>query len=59
LNLVWPPDHTGWRLQAQTNPISVGLSNNWVDVPGSTSVNSYSVTLNPANGTVFYRMIYP
>jgi fibronectin-binding autotransporter adhesin len=59
LTLSWPADHIGWRLQAQTNPINVGLRSNWFDFPGSTTVNSVTTTLNPANGSVFYRMIYP
>ena len=59
LTLSWPADHTGWRLQVQTNAISAGLQGNWVDVPGSTSVNTVNITINPANGTVFYRMVYP
>lgn len=59
LTLSWPADHTGWRLQVQTNSLSTGLGSNWVDVAGSTSVNSMSFTINPPNGTVFYRMVYP
>jgi hypothetical protein len=59
LTLSWPADHIGWRLQAQTNPITIGLRSNWSDVPGSTTVNSITTTMNPANGSVFYRMIYP
>jgi autotransporter-associated beta strand protein len=59
LDLSWPADHTGWRLQVQTNSLSVGVSANWVDVPGSTGVNSMSFPIDPANGTVFFRMIYP
>jgi fibronectin-binding autotransporter adhesin len=59
LNLSWPADHTGWRLQVQTNSASVGLGSNWVDVPGSTSVNSVNFTVDPANGAVFFRMVYP
>jgi hypothetical protein len=59
LNLSWPADHTGWRLQVQTNSSSTGLGSNWVDVPGSTSVNSVNFTVDPANGAVFFRMIYP
>jgi hypothetical protein len=59
LTLSWPADHIGWRLQAQTNPITIGLRSNWFDVPGSTTVNTITTTLNPANGSVFYRMIYP
>jgi fibronectin-binding autotransporter adhesin len=59
LTLTWPADHTGWRLQVQTNSISTGLGTNWVDVPGSTSVDSITTTIDSANGTVFYRMVYP
>ena len=59
LTLAWPADHTGWRLQAQTNSVSTGLTGTWSDVTGSTLVNTVNVTINPANGTVFYRMVYP
>ncbi len=59
LTLTWPADHTGWRLQVQTNSLSTGLSGNWSDVPGSTAVNTVNTTINPANGAVFYRMVYP
>ena len=59
LELSWPADHVGWRLQAQTNTTSVGLSTNWVDVAGSTTVSSVTNTINPAIGSVFYRMVYP
>ena len=40
----------------QTNSVSVGLSNNWVDVAGSTAVTQMIMTVNPAQGAVFYRM---
>jgi autotransporter-associated beta strand protein len=59
LNLTWPADHTGWRLQAQTNSHAAGLGTNWATVPGSTTVNSMSFPLDPANGSVFFRMVYP
>ena len=59
LNLSWPADHTGWRLQVQTNTLGVGLSSNWVTVPGSTAVNQLAFPVSQANGTVFFRMIYP
>jgi hypothetical protein len=59
LNLSWPADHIGWRLQAQTNSPGVGLRTNWSDVPGSTTVNNITTTMSPTNGSVFYRMIYP
>ena len=59
LELSWPADHTGWRLQAQTNSLADGLGTNWVAIPGTATVNTYTNTINPANGTVFYRMVYP
>jgi len=59
LTLSWPADHTGWRLQAQTNPPGVGLGPNWSDVSGSANVNTEPITINPTNGSVFFRMIYP
>jgi len=62
LTLAWPADHTGWHLQIQTNSLSVGLvtnAANWVTLPGSQLVNSTNLPINPANGAVFYRMVYP
>jgi len=59
LNLSWPPDHVGWRLQVETNSINTGLGTNWVDVPGSTTVSNVSMTIDPSNGTVFFRMVFP
>lgn len=58
LNLAWPTNG-GWVLLAQTNPISVGLSTNWVVVSGSTSVTNLSFTVYPTNGTLFFRMVHP
>ncbi len=59
LQLAWPPDHLGWRLQIQTNPLNAGLGTNWTSVPGSTNVNQTSVPMNPTNGAVFLRLVYP
>jgi autotransporter-associated beta strand protein len=59
LNLSWPSDHTGWRLQSETNALSVGLRTNWVTVPGSTNVNTMSFPIDHANGSVFFRLVYP
>lgn len=58
LTLSWPSDHTGWQLQAQTNALSVGLNTNWVNVAGSTTTNELVMPISPANGSVFYRLIY-
>ncbi len=58
LHLEWPADHLGWTLQTQTNELSVGLSTNWVDVPGSDTITSTNIMVDPANATVFYRLHY-
>jgi hypothetical protein len=58
MTLSWPADHTGWTLQMQTNNLSLGLGTNWVDVAGSTTINSTNITVDPAKPTVFYRLKY-
>ena len=59
LQVSWPADHTGWSLQAQTNPPGVGLGTNWATVFNSNSTNQMMLPIVPANGSVFYRMSYP
>jgi hypothetical protein len=59
LTLTWPGDHTGWTLQAQTNPPGAGIGTNWVAVTGSTTTNQVSFPMDPANGSVFFRLVYP
>lgn len=56
LTLSWPQDHTGWTLQAQTNPPGMGLGTNWFNVSGSDSTNSVSFPISTTNGSVFYRL---
>jgi len=59
MQLSWPQDHLGWRLQIQTNDPGNGLGTNWVTVPYSTNVCQTNITINPTNGTVFLRLVYP
>jgi len=59
LNLSWPTDHIGFRLEVQTNALSVGISSNWVTWAGSSTTNAISVPLDVTNPTVFFRLIYP
>ena len=59
LTLSWPFDHTGWKLQAQTNSPTAGLTSTWFDVPGSNATNQMAFTINPANPSVFFRLKYP
>lgn len=59
LDLSWPADRKGWRLQVQTNSLSTGLSDIWHDWPNSTNLTSVSIPFDPANPSVFFRMLYP
>jgi hypothetical protein len=59
LTLSWPANYLGWRLQSQTNSVDAGLGTNWVTVPGSTGTKSFPIAIDPANGSVFYRLAYP
>lgn len=57
IQFAWPADHLGWRLEMQTNALNGGLGTNWFTV--FTSTNQMTVPINPANGSVFYRLVYP
>jgi hypothetical protein len=62
LTLLWPLDHTGWRLLAQTNNLATGISqntNDWGTVSGSASTNMIIVPIDRTKKTGFYRLIYP
>ena len=59
LSLNWPATHIGYQLQTQTNSTSTGLGSTWFTVPGSTTTNGAAFTINPANPTVFFRLLYP
>ncbi|HEX5220564.1 MAG TPA: autotransporter-associated beta strand repeat-containing protein [Verrucomicrobiae bacterium] len=59
ISLNWPAEYLGWVLQLQTNSLSMGISDNWIDVPGSASSTSASVPIDPANPTVFIRLRSP
>jgi len=59
LCLSWPADHTGWRLQIQTNNNGIGLGTNWITVYDSATTNWTSISLDAANRSVFMRLIYP
>jgi hypothetical protein len=56
LTLAWPLTHLGWTLQAQTNACATGLGPHWVDVANSSTTNQITAPINPANGSVFYRL---
>jgi autotransporter-associated beta strand protein len=59
LRLSWPATHLGWILQSQTNSLASGLQTNWSDFAGSENWTQATITLNPANAAVFYRLRHP
>ena len=59
LTLSWAADHVGYSLQTQTNALSAGLGATWFPVVNSTSTNVVTVTVDPTQPTVFYRLVYP
>jgi hypothetical protein len=59
LDFAWDAAYIGWRLYVQTNSINVGLSTNWVAIPGTEGTATYSAPIDTTRGTVFYRLAYP
>ena len=53
LTLSWP-GYLGWLLQS--NSVSL-VSTNWSPVSGSDAATNFSITLDPAQSNVFYRLI--
>jgi autotransporter-associated beta strand protein len=45
-----------FKLQVQTNSLSIGLSSNWGDYPGGSS-SPVTVPVDPAQGSVFFRLV--
>jgi fibronectin-binding autotransporter adhesin len=56
LVLNWPAGQ-GWKLQTQTNALSLGLRTNWVEVVGATP--PLTNTISPATPATFFRLVYP
>jgi hypothetical protein len=53
----WPADHTGWRLTMNTN--GLGNPNAWLTVPDSAATNQFWLQLIPAQGGVFFQLVFP
>ncbi len=56
IQILWPADHSGWRLQMQAGS---GLGTNWTTVAGSTLTNQFVSPISATNDTAFFRLIYP
>jgi autotransporter-associated beta strand protein len=57
LELSWPADHTGWRVE--TNAVDITDPNFWFTFPGSTTTNDLVLPINPASSQVFFRLVFP
>lgn len=53
LTLSWA--EAGYKLQAQTNNLTTGVSSNWGDYPAG-NVSPVGVDMDAANGSVFFRL---
>jgi len=58
LQLSWPDDRTGWRLEVQTNSPGAGLGTDWVSL-GYASTNAVQFPVSTFSGSIFYRLAYP
>lgn len=59
MELSWPADYTGWKLQQQQNPLEVGLSTNWTEIAAAQFTNDIILSNSITAGAVFYRMVAP
>ena len=59
MQLLWPADHRGWRLETQTNFSGAGLGTNWVTVSHSTGTNNIFIPVGAGARSVFFRLAYP
>ena len=57
LDISWSV--AGGRLQTQTDSPGAGIGTNWVTFPGSTATNHVVAPIDPASGSVFYRLAVP
>jgi autotransporter-associated beta strand protein len=57
LQLSWPEEHTGWRLE--TNAVSVAAANAWFPLAGSTATNQMFLPVDPNSSNVFFRLVFP
>jgi len=56
LNLAWPTN-SGWTLL--TNSVALTSTTNWFPYPNSANLTNVSITINPKQTNVFFRMKYP
>jgi hypothetical protein len=55
ITLSWPADHLGWTLQ--TNSMDLSNEGDWFAYPGSTTNTSESITIDPTQVNVYFRLV--
>ncbi len=58
VQLIWPLDHTGWRLEMRTNAFG-GAGAAWLTVSNSAATNQMMIPTEPTGGGALLRLIYP
>jgi hypothetical protein len=57
LELSWPADHTGWRVE--TNAVDIADANSWFTLAGSATTNQMFLPVDGAAPQVFFRLVFP
>jgi len=57
LEISWPV--IGGHLESQTNNLSAGIGSDWQPVPDTTATNRVFLPIDPANGSVYFRLAFP
>jgi autotransporter-associated beta strand protein len=57
LSLAWPATHLGWY--AQSNSVNLADTNYWFDVANSQNGTNLTITIDPTQTNVFYRLRQP
>jgi len=57
LSLSWPADHLGWLVQS--NSVDLAVPADWQDISNTATATTYSITIDPTQTNVFYRLREP
>jgi hypothetical protein len=57
LQLDWPSDHIGWRVE--TNAAGLDSTNDWFTLPGSSATNLVVLPVSSSSSNVFFRLVFP
>lgn len=57
LQLSWPSDHTGWRVE--TNAVDITDANSWFTLAGSSATNQLFLPYSTTDSNVFFRLTFP